>query len=147
MRARKRYDDKFRASAVVMLEAAGYPDRKGALSQVGRNLGVPISTLRGWYNATRNPAPAELRNEKRMSLAEMLKAEINGALGEMPNARQDAGYRDLGTVAAILIDKLQLLEGKATERIEHISPEQRADRIRELFDIARDRRDQQAASH
>ena len=148
-RKRNRYDDKFRASAVVMLEAAGYPDKKGALSQVSRNLKVPNSTLHGWFNATRNPPPSEVRNEKRMSLAEMLKAEINGALGEMPSAREDASYRDLGTVAAILIDKLQLLEGKATERIEHnnITPEERANRIAGIFDAARDRRDRPATSH
>ena len=130
-----------------MLEAAGYPDKKGALSRVGKNLNVPISTLRGWFNLKNNPPPAELRNEKRKTLSEMLKDEIDGALNAMPNARPDASYRDIGTVAAILIDKLQLLEGKATERIElndNITQEERSRRAAELFDTARDRRTRQA---
>ena len=147
MRPRKRYDDKFRASAVVMLEAAGYPDKKGALSLVGRNLSVPISTLRGWYNATRNPAPAELRNEKEIDFTIALRKEVGAALGEMDNARQDASYKDLATTIGILIDKLQLLEGKATERIEHFTNEERIDRVNAILDTARDRQSRQAISH
>lgn len=118
MAKRKRYDDKFRASAVVMLEAAGYPDKDGALSSTANHLDVPLSTLRGWFTAEHNPPPAELRNEKRGELSDLLRREIDSALGAMDNARPDASYRDLGTVAGILIDKLQLITGKPTERSE-----------------------------
>jgi len=117
-RQRRRYDDKFRASAVVMLEAAGYPDKKGALEQTAKHLGMPITTLHGWYNATRNPAPTEVRNEKRVELKDLLRNEISSIFRDMPNARPDASYRDLGTVAGILFDKLQLLDGKPTLIIE-----------------------------
>ena len=150
MRKRNRYDDKFRASAVIMLEAAGYPDKKGALAAVAKNLDVPAPTLHRWIREKNNPPPSDVVNEKRMDLKEMLKAEINGALGEMPNARIDASYRDLGTVAAILIDKLQLLEGKATERIEHnatVTHEERVNRIATILDAARDRRARPADIH
>ncbi len=116
-RPKKRYDDKFRANAVVMLEAAGYPNREGALSQVSQNLGVPISTLHGWASAQHNPVPSDIRNEKRKELADLLRTEIDAALGEMNHARQDASYRDLGTVAGILIDKLQLLNNEPTENV------------------------------
>lgn len=146
-RPRRRYDDKFRASAVVMLEAAGYPDRKGALEQVAKACGVPHNTLHGWYRATRNPPPSKLRQEKRLELTDLLKNELAAAFGQMPNVRPDASYRDLGTVAAIFIDKLQLLEGKPTWRGEIIdllksgtvTPEQvenelGTDLARELFE-------------
>lgn len=117
-RPRRRYDDKFRASAVVMLEAAGYPDRKGALEQAAKACKAPTSTLQGWFNATRNPPPPEMRCEKRLELTDLLRNELAAAFVQMPNARPDASYRDLGTVAAIFIDKLQLLEGKPTWIVE-----------------------------
>lgn len=117
-RLHRRYDDKFRASAVVMLEAAGYPEKKGALEQVAKACKAPESTLRGWYNETHNPPPAKLRAEKRLELIDLVKSELQGIFRAMPNARPEASYRDLGTVAAIFIDKLQLLEGKPTWRIE-----------------------------
>lgn len=147
MSKRRQYDDKFRASAVVMLEAAGYPDKPGALTQVAAHIGVPAMTISRWFKAANNPPPHELVTEKRLDLKDMLRAEINGALGAMPGQRIEATYRDLGTVAAILIDKLQLLEGKATERVEvnELSDADRAARIAALLDAARTRRDGRAA--
>ena len=118
MRQRRRYDDKFRASAVVMLEAAGYPDKEGALTQTANHLGVPLNTLKGWFTANRNPPPAKLRNEKKTELKDLLRNELDHIFNAMPSARPDASYRDLGTVAGILFDKLQLLEGKPTLIIE-----------------------------
>lgn len=131
-RPRRRYDDKFRASAVVMLEAAGYPDREGALSHTANHLGIPLNTLKGWFTAKNNPPPAKLRNKKRLELTELLRNELHCIFDELPRARPDASYRDLGTVAAIFVDKLQLLEGKPTWIVEitnllkdgSISPEQ-----------------------
>lgn len=138
-----RYTDDFRASAVVMLEAAGYPDRKGALTQVAASLKISRATISRWYNHKRNPAPSELVNEKRTDLKELLENELRGALGEMADARMDASYRDLGTVVGILFDKKQLLEGKPTEIVDDnsLTDEKRVDRITAIFDRARDRRD------
>ena len=118
MRQRRRYDDKYRASAVVMLEAAGYPDREGALSHTANHLGIPINTLKGWFTANRNPPPAELRNKKKVELKDLLRNELDHIFNAMPSARPDASYRDLGTVAGILFDKLQLLDGKPTLIVE-----------------------------
>lgn len=129
MAKRKRYDDKFRASAVVMLEAAGYPGKDGALASTAKHLGVPHNTLRNWFHGVHNPAPSDVRQEKKQELSDLLRAEINAALGAMDNARPEASYRDLGTVAAILIDKLQLLNDEPTESnrtriiIEYADPE------------------------
>lgn len=118
MAKRKSYDDKFRASAVVMLEAAGYPDRPGSLTQVASHIGVPHPTLSRWYNQQRNPPPNEVVQEKRLELSELLDAELRAIFSAMPAVRSDASYRDLGMVAGILTDKKQLIDGKATERKE-----------------------------
>src|SRR5690606_16049037 len=102
-----------------MLEAAGYPDKKGALVEVSKHIGVPHPTLSRWYNAQRNPQPNEVVQEKRLELIDLVKNELDASFRAMPAVRGEASYRDLGTVAGILADKKQLLEGKATERIEH----------------------------
>jgi len=114
-RKRSRYDDKFRASAVILLEAEGYPDKKGALSKVATHLGVPVNTLKGWYTGTRNPPSAELRTEKEGDLVALLETELRAALAAAKQARPDASYKDLLTAVGILTDKLQLLLGKPTE--------------------------------
>lgn len=119
-RKRTRYTDEFRASAVLMLEAAGYPTQEGALSRVARQLQVPAMTLSRWFKGTNNPPPNNLVNEKRIDLVQALRNEANAAVTEMAQARENASYRDLGTVLGILIDKLQLLDGKPTERIETV---------------------------
>ena len=145
MAKRKRYDDKFRASAVVMLEAAGYPGKKGALVEVAKHLGISHQLLSNWARAAQNPPPQELLQEKRADLKELLDNELRAALGAMASVRPDAAYRELGTVAGILFDKLQLLEGKPTDRTEIVDNTDRANRLNALLDTARARRDGRAA--
>lgn len=115
MAKRKRYDDKFRASAVVMLEAAGYPDRKGALSHVSKHLGVPIPTLTRWVTGAQNPAPNDLVTKNRIDLADLLDTEIAAAFEAAKGVRGEATYRDLMTGIGILVDKRQLLRGEPTQ--------------------------------
>lgn len=115
-RKRRRYDDKFRATAVVMLEAQGYPDKKGGLTKVANHLGIPLSTLKGWYEAKRNPPPTELRNEKKGDLVALIDDELDAALAAMGDKRPEATYRDIGTVFGILIDKRQILTGGLTDK-------------------------------
>jgi hypothetical protein len=57
---RKRYTDNFRAKAVSMLAKAGYPQRKGALTQVSNSINVPLATIHGWFHAKHNPPPEGL---------------------------------------------------------------------------------------
>lgn len=80
---------------------------------------MPNTTLHGWYNATRNPPPSDVRTEKRREIADIIRSEIYAAFEAAPDARPDASYRDLITGAAILVDKLQLLEGKPTDIVEN----------------------------
>ena len=118
--ARKRtsYTDDFRASAVLMLEAAGYPDKKGALDRVSSHLGVPHNTLSGWANRKNNPPPSELRQIKKDDLISAIRDEIFAAIRQAENVRPDAAYRDLITGVGILTDKLQMLSGQPTENIQ-----------------------------
>lgn len=97
-----------------MLEAAGYPDKKGALTKVGTHLKVPITTLRGWFTAEHNPPPTDIRTEKGFELRAAIQQELESIFGAMPNARQDASFKDLSWAAAVLIDKMQLLDNKPT---------------------------------
>lgn len=121
-RKRRRYTDEFRASAVLMLEAAGYPNRPGVSTATAKHLGIPESTLRSWYNAhmrngekpARNEPPANLYKEKKDSLRELFEREMRAILGDMPNSRQDAAYRDMGWVLGVLFDKLQLIDSRPT---------------------------------
>lgn len=146
MRRKRRYDDKFRASAVVMLQAAGYPGTKGALRRVATHLKMPESTLHSWANGS-NPAPSDIRCEKKEDLTGYILAELGAILGEMPNARSEASFRDLAVAFGIMTDKLQLLTGEPTDRTDITSAgerlgaadDRRVDAIVALFDRARAR--------
>jgi len=98
-----------------MLEAAGYPDRKGALSHVSKHLGVPIPTLKRWATGAQNPAPNDLVTKNRIELGDLLDSEIAAAFEAAKEVRSEASYRDLMTGIGILVDKRQLLRGEPTQ--------------------------------
>jgi hypothetical protein len=98
-----------------MLEAAGYPDRKGALSHVSRHLGVPIPTLTRWVTGVQNPAPNDLVTKNRIELSDLLDTELVAAFEAAKGVRSEASYRDLMTGIGILVDKRQLLRGEPTQ--------------------------------
>lgn len=126
-----------------MLEAAGYPQTKGALQRTAEHLHVPAMTLGRWFRRSNNPPPNELVTEKRGDLKDFVRSELNAIFGDMPIVRADASYKDLATAAGILIDKLQLLENKPTENV-NLTVEDRASRIAGILDSARDRRTRRA---
>lgn len=128
MSKRKRYTDEFRASAVLMLEAAGYPDKEGALVKVARHLKMPHSTLSRWARSKNNPPPSELVQNKKIDLVASIKEEISHVFDEFGKTRQDAEYKELATAFGIFVDKLQLLEGKPTSITENTIKDDR-DRI------------------
>jgi len=110
------YDDQFRASAVCMLQSQGYPEVKGALAIVARHLKVPDRTLSRWFNGEQNPPPDQIVNNKRIDFRTEIRRELGEIVTALRTTRQDANYRELGTVFGILFDKLSLLEGLPTER-------------------------------
>ena len=119
------YTDKFRASAVLLAEAAGYPNTEGAISRTARKLQVPVPTLRGWvrqgikYGAEEIAEEVEeLMEETRTELTDLFEKEIRAIAVSMDTARLDASYRDLGIVLGILTDKRQLLNDKPTQNVQ-----------------------------
>lgn len=116
-RKRRTYTDNERASLVVMLESEGYPTKKGALAKVSAYSQVPGATLHRWYHEKNNPAPSELVNKKAFDLRQALQTELEEIFGALPVTRGVAEYKDLMRGLGIVIDKILLLDGKATQRI------------------------------
>ena len=85
-----RYSDEFRAQAVLMLEAAGWPERKGALTSVARTLGIKHQTLSNWARRVQNPPPQNMLPKKAFDLIQAIREELQAILNELPNARPDA---------------------------------------------------------
>lgn len=139
-----RYTDEFRAQAIAMLAAAGYPDVKGAIVRTARQLGIKHQTLSRWARREYNPAPHKTVLVKSFDLKEAIRDELQAILVELPNARPDADFKELATSFGILVDKLQLLEGKATERVELLTEQERTERLTDILDAARNRRDGRA---
>ncbi len=120
MAKRRNYDDEFRASTVLMLEAAGYPDKKGALTAVSKNVGVAPRTISRWFNKENNPPPDRVVKEKKGELIEELESLAYQLVAAMGGAIDDAPLRELATSFGIVVDKWQLLNGNANWRIEII---------------------------
>ena len=120
MAKRRNYTDKFKAGAIAMLESEGYPTDAYALERVAQQVKVPTRTLRRWYKGETGAPTDEIVQETKKALSDLIETEIRAALGELPNARPDASYRDIVTGIGILVDKKQLLDGGATSRDEHL---------------------------
>lgn len=117
MSNRTRFTDDFRAKAVALAIAAGYPKTKGALSRVAGDLKISHQVLRNWIIEAQNPPPQELLQEKKAELRDLIKTELAGIMARLPEKRNDATYRELGTVFGIMFDKLQLLDELPTQII------------------------------
>lgn len=115
MKKRKQYDDEFRASAVVMLKAAGYPERDGAVTAVSKVIGVPRTTIRRWFRGTNNPPPEKLLRDKTAKIQQKLDTEIYTLLNVMPVAWEQSSCRELSIALGILIDKRCSIENSVAE--------------------------------
>ena len=112
---RPRYTDEFRANAILMLLAQGWPDKKGAQSTVAKHLGVPRPTLVRWAKREQNPPPDEIVHIKRQDMVQRLEYLRHLLLDEAQNAIEDAPLNHLLTGYGILTDKQRLITGQSTE--------------------------------
>lgn len=125
MTKRRSYDDEFRASAVLMLEAAGYPGTPGALQRVADQLSRPgekmhARTLSRWFHAEQNPPPDKMVSDKKRDFVEQLLA-IRGLAAEKIEERIDEYEpRELTGLLKISSELAELLQGKPTRRIETV---------------------------
>ena len=93
------YSDEFRAQAVLALKAAGYPKR-GTLSQVATALNIPKHTLSRW--AEIRPLPR--RYQTQADLQTVMLGEIYRILGQLPDTRNKATYRELTATLTALVN-------------------------------------------
>jgi len=117
MSTKTRFTDDFRAKAVALAIAAGYPHTKGALTRVAGELGISHQVLRNWIIEAQNPPPQGLLQEKKAELRDLIKTELADIMARLPDKRGEASYRELGTVFGIMFDKLQLLDELPTQII------------------------------
>lgn len=146
---------------------AGYSERS-ARQIASENLSKPdifneIERRRKELMMSTDEALLRLSNQGRASFAEMVK--VAGGLplldwdkviksGAIDNVKEITFQK--GKISVKLYDAQsaliniirinQLNEGKATERVEYLTPEERTDRLAELLDAARNRRDGRADS-
>lgn len=114
-----RYDEKFKASAVAMLESQDYPRNVFKLQEVATHLGVPSRTLRRWWVGDKGAPSSESVQQEKGELADLFE---NAARTYLQHAVQadivDAVSGNASmTAAAIAVDKMQLLRGLPTEII------------------------------
>jgi hypothetical protein len=127
-----------------MLEAEGYPDRRGALQKVAHFAGIHTNVLRRWWKGTRNPPPTKLVTQKKGEIGDRLEEIVHLILDLLPDALEVAETRELITGLGVTVDKWQLVRGQPTERIENadgLTDDERAERIAAILDAARARRD------
>lgn len=124
--AGKVWSEQYVAAAVAWLKGEGWPEEEhaitrtiAALKKQAPNQPVPAyKTLLRWANGERRKIPAPVMAAGEDALRAALRAEVAAALADMDAKREQAPYKDLGIVAGILIDKLQLLSGEPTETIQ-----------------------------
>lgn len=142
---RRRYSDNDKAAALAALDANG-----GNVNRTAKQLGLAESTLRSWTQGRgTHEVVAELREVKKADLSDRLTDIAHAILDTLPKKLKDASAQQLATALGIVIDKKQLLEGKATDRTDlHVtSDEDRAARLAAIFDSARERRNRQSSYH
>ena len=122
-------------------------------AEASRRTGIPSPTIRTWAmrdgRTTRVPPSHKTRAatgaarrswaEHRLELAAKTGAVADELLGRILAARRASDVRALATGFAALVEKGQLLDGGATERVE-LSEAERIERVRALRDQLAERR-------
>lgn len=108
-----RYTDSDRAAVLAALQANG-----GNVAKTARETGVPRVTLIGWAkDSDRQGRTADVVTRKRVDLADVIRAELDGIFAAMATKRGEASYRELATAAGILTDKLVRLSEVAPNAV------------------------------
>jgi transposase-like protein len=135
---RRQYSDSDKAAALAALDANG-----GNANKTAKELGIGESTLRSWANGRgTHPEVAKLRERKKDEIAGRLVDIVHQIIDDMPSKMKDATLQQMATTLGIAVEKIQLLQGGATERqevIDNLSDDERANRVAALLDRARAR--------
>ena len=141
---RNSYSDKQIAEALAIL--ATCTDKKTGkpnYSEGARKTGIPRKTLIGWATDTRR-APvadvAELRQEKKTELADLLESLVRTLVGRAVEITPDC--KDLGKImvgVGIGSEKMQLLRGQPTAINQELTPAAIDQEINEIAEAAKKR--------
>ena len=138
--AYQHYSDDDKASALAALAANG-----NNIARTARETGVKESTLRKWAKGKVKPLPAQKCEEKVADLKTGLRSIAAGLVGLALSKvdEGDASLLDVLKGLGIVVDKLQLLEGKPTERTavvnEPLTDDERIARVTALLSVAQRR--------
>lgn len=116
-----KFDDNYRAGAVVMLQAEGYPNDPFAIGRVYEYLKQKApyphkTTLKNWFYGIQNEPPSNLVDDKKGDMVEAFKElawKLINHAGSADTIAEMSGQQAITSIG-ILVDKIQLLEGKAT---------------------------------
>lgn len=114
--ARRHYTEADKATALAVLKACD-----NDLSRAARETGVPRTTMQRWQTEPALAAPTDVRQAKEADLAARWSEVRDLAIiraKEQLEAGGKLGLRDLTILAGVGTDKVNLLTGKSTERIE-----------------------------
>jgi hypothetical protein len=136
---RREYTDAEKASALAALDANG-----GNVRHTARQLDIPETSLREWSKGRNGPPGADLCAQKKKELGEGLEdlaRQLIGGLSD-PAKIKATKLTDLAVALGIAVDKMRLVRDQATQISGHedLTPEQRLDRLGELFRLAESRR-------
>ncbi len=120
IRKRRTYSDADVAGAVLLLEAAGYPDRRGAMEEVCKATGINDNTLRNWYTRERRTIDPRVEGRKRAEIVDALGDLQDKLIRKLSEKLEDnsASLRDIAIAFGIVSDKRALLLGHATQNVE-----------------------------
>jgi transposase-like protein len=110
---RRRYTKREKATAVAEAE-------RTSLTQAAESTGVPITTLKYWFD---HDEFAAVRTKTREEVGQGSVVVAVLAQGELVRRIRNGTLSDQALVTAygVAVDKAQLLTGRATERTEHVS--------------------------
>lgn len=137
-------------SEAKKLEAAAYYMVLGTAEKVEQFTGVPQGTVQGWkrsewwqdaLNQVREDHNDEIDNQMTGIMGKALTRIENmideGEVKRDPKTGEyyniPVGIRDLAVTAAITFDKRQLLRGKATQRVEKVTVDERLNDLSDKF--------------
>jgi len=106
-RKHRRYSDADQAEALAALDANG-----GNVVATARATGIPRTTIQAWKDGSIHPPPAELRQQKKLALADSLDRLAKKMFAQAQRKVKDMSGRDAVIAGAVLLDKSAMLRGE-----------------------------------
>ena len=112
------YSDSDKDAAILMLQAAGYPNTDGALERASKESGVPRTTLRNWFNNEHGAPQSKVRHIKKGEIVARLDRVISKLVEHLYSIADSGDVRETAITLGVVVDKRQLLSGDPTENLQ-----------------------------